>query len=62
METLLCLVKNAIASANLLANGKTLSTKSTEDVIVIDIPANAPDKIASVIKLIVKGKVDEQIK
>jgi alpha-L-fucosidase len=55
-------VKNAIASAKLLANGKTLSTKSTEDGIVIDIPANAPDKIASVIKLIVKGKVDEQIK
>ena len=55
-------VKNAMASAKLLANGKTLSTKSTEDGIVIDIPANAPDKIASVIKLIVKGKVDEQIK
>jgi alpha-L-fucosidase len=55
-------VKNAIASAKLLANGKTLNTKSTEDGIVIDIPANAPDKIASVIKLIVKGKIDEQIK
>jgi len=55
-------VKNAIASAKLLANGKTLNTKSTEDGIVINIPANAPDKIASVIKLIVKGKVDEQIK
>jgi len=30
--------------------------------IVLHIPANAPNKIASVIKLIVKGKVDEQIK
>ena len=53
-------VKNEIVSAKLLANGKTLKAEKGDDGIIIHIPAKAPDTIASVIKLEVKGKIPNQ--
>ena len=53
-------VKNEIVSAKLLANGKTLKAEKGDDGIIIHVPAIAPDAIASVIKLEVKGKVPNQ--
>lgn len=50
-------VKNKIISAKLLANNKSLKTTKTADGIMITVPATAPDTIASVIKLEVKGTV-----
>jgi alpha-L-fucosidase len=50
-------VKNKIISAKLLANNKSLKTTKTADGIMITVPAAAPDAIASVIKLEVKGAV-----
>lgn len=50
-------LQNEIITAKLLANGKVLKTKRSDNVIIINVPANAPDTIASVIKLEVKGTV-----
>ena len=51
-------LKNEILSARLLANGTTLKTESGNAGILVTLPAKAPDAIASVIKLEVKGKVE----
>ena len=48
---------NEIVSAKLLANNKSLEAKRVADGIEIKLPKAAPDSIASVIKLEVKGKV-----
>ena len=53
-------LKNEIVTAKLLSNGKVLKAKSNDDGIVINVQGTAPDKIASVIKLVVKGKVVNQ--
>ena len=53
-------VTNEITSATLLANGKLLKTAKNNDAIVINVPQSAPGKIASVVKLLVKGKVPLQ--
>lgn len=50
-------VKNKIKSAKLLASNKSLKTTKTADGIMITVPPTAPDAIASVIKLEVKGTV-----
>ena len=50
-------VANEVISAKLLTNDKVLKTEKTNDGIIINVPAIAPDKIASVIKLEVKGAV-----
>jgi len=50
--------KNKISSAKLLADGKKLKTTVSKDgVLTIVLPSKAPDPIASVIKVIVTGKV-----
>jgi alpha-L-fucosidase len=51
-------LKNKVISAKLLANGKALTSVASTDGVVINVPAQAPDAIASVIKVEVKGKVD----
>ncbi|WP_340110684.1 alpha-L-fucosidase [Maribellus mangrovi] len=50
-------MKNKVVSVTLLANGKKLKAKTTKDGVSISLPKEAPDKIASVIKLTVKGSV-----
>jgi alpha-L-fucosidase len=56
-------IKNEVLSAALLARGKKLKTTKTGDGLVIQVPKQAPDSIASVIKLEVKGALkDESIK
>lgn len=50
-------VKNEVAAASLLANGAKLNTSSTADGIRITLPSRAPDAIASVIRLEVKGSL-----
>jgi len=51
-------LKNKITSAKLLANGEKLKTKSNDDGTVISIPGNGLDANATVIKVEVKGKVE----
>lgn len=51
-------VKNEVVSANLLANGSKLKTGLSSEGLVITLPAKAPDAIASVIKVVVKGKLE----
>ncbi len=48
-------VKNQVVSANLLGKKKKLKTKTDDNGLVILVPDEAPDKIASVIKLELKG-------
>ena len=57
-------VKNEIISAKLLATGKELKAKSDVGGIEIKVPEAAPDPIATVIKVEVKGKVgnDQSLK
>ena len=48
---------NDVVSAKLLATGKSLSTQKVSEGIQIKLPADAPNPIASVIKLEIKGKI-----
>ncbi|WP_212001991.1 alpha-L-fucosidase [Chitinophaga sp. HK235] len=48
-------LKNKINSAQLLAGGKKLSTTTTDEGVVINVPAQAPDAIATVIKVETAG-------
>ncbi|HVI44472.1 MAG TPA: alpha-L-fucosidase [Chitinophaga sp.] len=48
-------LKNKISKATLLADGKSLSTTESADGTVISVPANAPDAIATVIKVETSG-------
>ena len=50
-------VKNQVVSARLLASKNKVKTSLKTDGIQIDLPSKAPDKIASVIKLELKGKL-----
>jgi alpha-L-fucosidase len=50
-------LKNAVLSAKLLANGAALKSQPSNDGLEISVPANAPDPIASVIKVEVKVNV-----
>jgi len=50
-------LKNQVIAATLLANGTKLKTASAADGLTINVPATAPDAIASVIKVEVKGSV-----
>src|SRR5579859_4533642 len=54
-------LKNKIISASLLSGGQGLKTEQTADGLVIDVPADAQDKTATVVKLLVQGKVDNQV-
>ncbi len=44
-------------SAKVLTNGQSLKTKSVTEGLEITVPENAPDAVASVIKVIVKGEI-----
>jgi alpha-L-fucosidase len=54
-------LKNKIRSARLLAGGGRLKTSVSANGATINLPKTAPDAIASVIKLVVKGKVASKI-
>jgi alpha-L-fucosidase len=51
-------LKNVVVSSTLLANGTKLKSSASADGLTIEVPATAPDAIASVIKVVVKGKVE----
>ena len=53
-------LKNEIISAKLLSNNEPLKTAAVDNGIVIDLPGKAPNKVAGVIKVEVKGKVENQ--
>ncbi|AHF15520.1 alpha-L-fucosidase [Niabella soli] len=50
-------LQNKVISANLLVNGKALKAKNENGTITVELPAAAPDKIASVVQLVVAGPV-----
>lgn len=52
-------VNNKVLSASLLANGKKLKTEAGNDGLQIHVPSEAPDSIASVIELKIKGNMGE---
>jgi len=53
-------LKNEILSAKMLAGGAALKTEASGDGTTINVPANATDNIATVIKVEVKGAVASQ--
>ncbi|MEO5684634.1 MAG: alpha-L-fucosidase [Chitinophagaceae bacterium] len=54
-------LQNKIAAASLLANGAKLKSSQSKEGTLIIVPAQAPDSIATVIKLEVKGHVASQV-
>jgi alpha-L-fucosidase len=54
-------VKNQVKGAKLLAGGVALKATTNADGLIINVPAQAPDAIASVIKVTFKGKVENQL-
>jgi alpha-L-fucosidase len=50
--------RNKVISAKLIETGATLKTTSSGDILTINVPSGAPDAIASVIKVDVRGKVE----
>lgn len=54
-------LKNQVISAKMLDGGAALKTTTSVDALTINVPAKAPDAIASVIKVTFKGKVDSQM-
>ncbi len=50
-------LKNRVVSARLLATGKQLQNNRMTDGLIIDVPIAAPDTIASVIKIEIRGKI-----
>lgn len=53
-------VKNQVISSILLANGTKLKSSITNDGLTIYLPTSAPDSIASVLKVTVKGKIESK--
>jgi alpha-L-fucosidase len=51
-------LKNSVKSARLLATGQKLKASSSRDSVLIDLPAEAPDKISSTVVLKIKGPAD----
>jgi alpha-L-fucosidase len=51
-------LKNKVVSVKLLANGTALTSTAAADGLTINVPSQAPDAIASVIKVEIKGTVD----
>jgi alpha-L-fucosidase len=52
-------LKNKVSSVTLLATGQKLKASPDTDGMVITLPQTAPDPVASVIKLEIKGNVDD---
>lgn len=50
-------IKNKVSSVKLLATAENLKAITTDNGIQIELPSNAPDKVASVIKIELAGKV-----
>jgi alpha-L-fucosidase len=50
----------AVTSATLLAGGKKLATAASKGGLIITVPEQAPDKVATVIKVLVKGQVSDK--
>ena len=50
-------VKNQVVSVRVIASKSKIKTNVNTNGLVIDLPSNAPDRIASVIKLELKGKL-----
>lgn len=50
----------SVMSATLLAGGKKLATAASKEGLVITLPEQAPDKMATVIKVLVKGQVSDK--
>lgn len=48
-------LKGAVVSAQLLANGSKLKTEASNEGLVINVPDKAPDAVATVVKVEVKG-------
>jgi alpha-L-fucosidase len=53
-------MSNKIIACNLLAGNAVLKNRKTKEGLVIDLPAKAPDSIATVVKLTVKGRIPVQ--
>jgi alpha-L-fucosidase len=51
-------LRNKVRSAKVLATGKSLKASATGNDVVIEVPAQAPDRISSTIVLRIKGKPD----
>jgi alpha-L-fucosidase len=51
-------LKNTVASATLLANGRRLPAAAAADGVVVTVPATAPDPISSTIVLKISGALD----
>jgi alpha-L-fucosidase len=54
--------KNKLRSVTLLTNGESLKTAFSEGALIIYLPAASLDKIATVIKMELKGKVEQNLK
>lgn len=52
-------IKNKISSVKLLATNQKLKAENTKAGVLLELPLNAPDKVASVIKLELKGKIEK---
>jgi alpha-L-fucosidase len=50
-------LKDKIIFSKLLMNGETLAVDKADGGVIINVPSNAPDDVASVVKLEVKGKI-----
>jgi len=50
-------LKQQVTAASLMANGKPLKSESSADGLVIAVPDKAPDAVASVVKVTLKGKI-----
>lgn len=50
-------IKNKVLSALLLSNGKKIKATSTNDGMTLNLPSVVPNKIASVIKIMFKGRI-----
>jgi alpha-L-fucosidase len=50
-------LQNDVTSAKLLAGGKKLTAKHSEDGLVLSVPSRAPDRISSTIELKLKGEL-----
>lgn len=53
-------LKNEIVNAKMLDGGAKLTTGATNEGVIINLPGQAPDSIATVIRVEVKGNVDAQ--
>jgi len=51
-------LKNRVLSAKILSNGKSVKTAIKTEGLIINIPTKAPDEIATVIKIELKGQIE----